>query len=226
MSVPESILRRVQKCLDLASDSRGDPNTAAIALRQAQKLMAEHGISETTLQAATIDEARLVSKFAATKVKPYENSLIWAVADSFGCKVLWTRAYPYGWFTLVGEKHRVEVAAYTFTVLQRQLVKARAAFVATMPFSQPKQKTIQADGFCVGWVHTIRATVAKFADPDGKHAAAVKAYLDLRNPNMKTVPVQTRKLGAMGYGAGELAAKGVSLSHGVNGAASNLRIGG
>lgn len=52
--IPDCILRKIEHCLALSASD--NPNEAAIAPRQAQKLMAEHGLTQLDLAAAQIGE--------------------------------------------------------------------------------------------------------------------------------------------------------------------------
>lgn len=45
-------LGKVQKCLNLAADTRGDPTTRETAWRQAQALIAKHGLQLDKLEAS------------------------------------------------------------------------------------------------------------------------------------------------------------------------------
>lgn len=52
--IPDCILRKIEHYLALSASD--NPNEAAIAPRQAQKLMAEHGLTQLDLAAAQIGE--------------------------------------------------------------------------------------------------------------------------------------------------------------------------
>lgn len=79
----EDLLRKVKKCLDLASDSRGDPNVAASALRQAQKMMEANGLTLADVGAASMGEAE-APMTVWRKPPPWEINLGHMVARAFG----------------------------------------------------------------------------------------------------------------------------------------------
>lgn len=211
------ILEKIQKCLAMANDGRGDPTEAATAMRMAQALMAKHGVEVGDIAASTCAHQSVKSAFSVSKLKVYENTLFHTVADAFGCSLLWAKsnshyADVYARFTLIGRKQELEVAVYTAVVLQRQLVKARAEFVRKLPgYYSPSAKTKEADGFCIGWVRAVRAAVAAFADADGKLAAARLEYTKRHFPGSlerEKAKSQERVVGNYGLRSGaEVGAK-------------------
>lgn len=139
MAASDDILRKIKKCLALSESS--EPHEAEAALRQAQKLMEAHGISQVDLQLSAIGETRLRSMVSATKVSSWEHRLMKLVADAFGCHLLWIRGnshastaeHVFGKWVIVGLATQVPIAEYAAQVLMRKLVKARAAHVASLP---------------------------------------------------------------------------------------------
>lgn len=183
----ESILRKIQKAMALASDERGDANTAAIALRQAQRLMELHGITEGKLAAANIGEFDIRSKVSVRNPSQWEVNLVVWVAEAFGCRMLWTGGGPdptnKGWFTLVGPKNYLAVATYTVEVTMRQLLKERAQFVKRLSADpvlgglSRGAKSEKADAFCMGWTWAVKMEIHKMADPDGLIAKGQEEYI-------------------------------------------------
>lgn len=183
----ESILRKIQKAMALATDQRGDSNTAAIALRQAQRLMEIHGVTEGRLAAASCGHADIRSKVSVVNPTQWEVNLVVWVAEAFGCRMVWGGGGPEptnkGYFTLVGPKSYLEVAVYTVEVSMRQLLKERAAFVNMLRMHPvlgdlPRaQKSAKADAFCMGWTWAVKAEIHKMADPDGLIAKGAEEYI-------------------------------------------------
>lgn len=227
-AVEPRVLEKIQKCLAMARDGRGDPTEAATALRMAQSLMSKHGVDELGLAASTIDKDYLKSPFSVSRMKDFELSLMQGIAAAFGCEVLWRKNQSsntddyYGRWTFVGPKAYLEICVYTATVLQRQLVKARAQFVRGCT---ARNKTPAADGFCHGWTATVLKTVAAFADPDGSLAAARAAFKErFMSISGKTVDAQARRGTFDGFLAGKEAAAGVSLRRPMNGERSGSKL--
>jgi hypothetical protein len=224
----EKILSKIKKCLALATSS--EPHEAAAAMRQAQKLMEIHGISQMDIKMQDIDEVDVKSKVSVSKVNPWELDLMSTVAKAFGCKLMWRHARswmkdPFGAYIFIGLKSQVELAQYTAEVMQRKLLKARAEFTKTLtnPYMSRQNKTVQIDGFCTGWVRTIGKTVHEFAVADD-----VKALIEQKaDPagESKQADVKKKQLGSAGYHAGQEAAAGESIHRPMGAAAKNLMIG-
>lgn len=224
----DRIIDKIKKCLALSQSSNA--GEAANALRQAQKLMEMHGITEAKLGQSEIGEAKVKSAASVSRVKDWELRLFNIVAKAFGCRLMFTRSNSYyedvfASYKLLGLKSQVELAQYTTIVLQRRLMKARAEFVAglTSPYMSRGRKTTEADGFCHGWVQAIGKTVHEFALTDEQKALIEAAYKD--RTNGQTAKVQHRNIGEAGLQAGYQAGKNESLHHPVHAAAPTLRIG-
>src|SRR4051812_44483708 len=87
-------MRKIRKCLDLANDKRGDQNLAATALRQAQALMREHGITEDHVKMSGVSETPVKSKVGITRPPAWETLLLEIVCKAFGCASLWAAGGP------------------------------------------------------------------------------------------------------------------------------------
>lgn len=201
--IDERILNKIKKCLALSQSS--EPHEAASAMRQAQKLMDMHGVSQVDLGRADLGEAEVKSKVSVSRIKDWELHLLNTIAKAFGCKLLWTSSSSYssdvyGRYVLIGLKAQVQLAQYTADVLQRKLIKARGVFVNNLPtYLSRGEKTIQADGFCHGWVSSVSKTVHEFALSD-----ETKQLIEDRVQEMSTgqAKVQQRRAGSMGLSAG------------------------
>lgn len=212
----ESILRKIKKCLALSQSS--NPNEAATALRQAQKLMELHGVESLDLARAEIGEAEVKSKASVSRVKDWELSLLNTVAKAFGCQLMWRSSNSwahdvYGRYVLIGVKAQVQLAQYTADVLTRKLIKARGEFVRTLPGSR-QQKIVEADGFCHGWVHTIKKTVIEFAVPD-ETRRLIEEHREKETQGRKA-NTQERQIGNYGAAMGVRAAADESIHRPIN----------
>ena len=224
-NIDDKILSKIKKCLALSQSP--EPAEAAAALRQAQKMMEMHGITQADLGRADIGRAEVKSKASVSRVKDWELKLLNLVAKAFGCRLLWMESSSYspdvyGRYVLIGLKTQTELAQYTADVLQRKLIKARAAFVTGLPgYMNRGEKTVEADGFCHGWVKAIGATVHEFAlTPE------TKALIDGRVNELSKgrASVQRRQAGSMGLNAGYAAGSNESIHRPV-GARQNLMLG-
>lgn len=180
----EQALDKIKKCLALAASS--NPHEAAAALRQAQKLMAAHHISEQDVSLADVAEAAAVAHHA--DLVQWEAVLAHMVADAFGCHV-YTQILPkltggrfrrQRRYVFVGVGSASEVAAYAYDVLSRQCAKDRRAHIKAQPKScKPKTKTARGDLYAEGWCEGVRAKLDRFAGNE-RDAALVQQYMQAK----------------------------------------------
>lgn len=224
----ETAINKIRKCLALAGSS--EPNEAAAALRQAQKLMQQFGIDHPELLAAGIGEEW--AKAGASKSPPkYEAQLAWIIGQAFNCSPVFSprvntaRTALVGGYVFIGAQPSPEVASYTFEVLRGKLTKARAAYIETALKRYRKNKTAAADKFCEGWVGAVYSLV-NVTESTPEHVAALAAYMDRRGATA-TLNTRSRELttGGSGYGhqfVGYAEGKKVELHKGVGGGQSGV----
>lgn len=222
----DRVIEKIKKCLALSQSSNA--SEAASALRQAQKLMELHGITQTSIGRSEVGEAKVKSAASVSRAKNWEIALFNVVAKAFGCRLMFMKSYSYNrdvfaTYTLLGLKSKVELAQYTTVVLQRRLMKARAEFVRGISeYATRGEKTTQADGFCEGWVAAIERTVQAFALTDDQKAVIDEIYAE--RTGGRTTKTQCRA-GEAGIRAGYEAGKKESINRPVHAAAPNLKIG-
>jgi len=199
----ETAINKIRKCLALANSS--EPNEAAAALRQAQKLMQQFGIDHPELVAAGFGEEW--AKAGASKSPPtYEAQLAWIIGQAFACEPIFSprvnqaRTALVGGYAFVGAAPGPEVASYTFEVLRAKLAKARTAYMAGALKRYRKNKTAAADKFCEGWVRAVYSLV-DVAEPGEEHAKALDAYVQRRG-GTETLKSRSRELTTGGDGEG------------------------
>lgn len=162
-----AVLRRLQKLLAMASDGRGNPAEAENAMRMAQKLMAAHGITTGALAADQIGEIAYVSS-KTKNPPPYETALLYLLRKAFGCRHYWSPSYQHrglGQWHIVAPKAQLELVRYAFDVVRRQLLKARAAYVATLPDHLSRmRKAAEGDAFGIAFVEALSNKVLALAD--------------------------------------------------------------
>lgn len=152
--IPPRILRKIERCLALSRSA--NQHEAGIAIRQAQALMAEHGVTEFDVAASRI--GRSATRAEAGRHPPrYVDDLATLINAAFGTVAVYeTRATRSGWqgyFAFIGPEDSARVAAYAFEVLQRQLVADRKAFLATVHGNAKRiTKIRRADAFANAWV--------------------------------------------------------------------------
>lgn len=222
------ILDKIEKLLALAGSS--NPNEASVALAKAQQLMEEHNLTAGMLERNKIGEVQIKSTQSVSRVKDWENQLVWTVAQAFGCRVMWQSgdSYlrdPYGRFILVGPKTQLQLAEYAATYLLRQVVDGRRRFNTTLggfQLSRPA-KTQQLDGYCWGYVKGVRSKVKKFANPE-QVEAAIDAHIKEQTAGRDPVETQQRKVGGMGLAQGLIDGNDEQLHRPMSGGAEVLKI--
>lgn len=224
----EQALDKIKKCLALAASS--NPHEAAAALRQAQKLMAAHQISEQDVSLADVAEAAAVAYHA--DLVQWEVVLAHMVADAFGCHV-YTQILPkltrgFGFrrqrrYVFVGVGSASEVAAYAYDVLSRQCAKDRRAHIKAQPKScKPKTKTARGDLYAEGWCEGVRAKLDRFAGNE-RDAALVQHYMRTKKSTLSSGMAKNRVKGKNVSGndwqRGVQAGRQAQLDRGVGGLA-------
>lgn len=211
--IDDKILGKIKKCLALSTSS--EPHEAAAALRQAQKLMEMHGVDQLTIDRSEIGEASVRSKASVSRIKQWELKLLKTISRAFGCELLWIgsnsyRDNIYGQYIFIGLKSQVQLAQYTATVFQRKLMNGRNEFVKTLPaYYRRKEKTMEADGFCYGWIEAVSKTVYDFALTD-----ETKKMIEEVTKERTTggeAKVQNRAIGQHGVNAGFEAGQNESI---------------
>lgn len=231
----DQAVEKIKKCLRLSKSS--NEHEAAAALRQAQKLMREHGLSDTEVQLSDVQEAKTRARSAVTN--RWEAVLAKVVADAFGCD----------WFSIIrreflpgaalrkvrdvvfiGMGSAPEIAAYSYEVLQRQLVRARAAHVAKQPAScKPITKTARGDEFALGWVCAVAQLVERFAGCDADRVL-IEQYVAAKHPDLTTSKPRDRAVGrnvrSQDFHAGAQAGRQARLDRGISAAEGPKRLSG
>lgn len=160
----EKAIQRIKKCLALSKSP--NEHEAAAALRQAQKLMASHGVSEED-----VDESAVISDFVDhddyehAKRKPL---VIVAVAklmrQAFGVETVWecspSRKHRVRYF---GTQPAVVLATYSHTVVYRAANTAWRKYLR----ENPRLKGVRnaRASFVLGWCDAVAEKVSAL-NPD------------------------------------------------------------
>lgn len=225
----EKILDKIKKCLALAASA--NEHEAAAALRQAQKLMEQHGVTDQDVLASQAGEAGAKAG-AVSKPAQWEAMLAGRIANAFGCELVFSRrTWTTAEWRFIGTGAAPEVAAYAFQVLLRQARSARTNFIATAlkRVRKPSVKTARADLFCEGWVKTAMRTVSGWSRTEDQ-AAAVTAYIESNYPSLGTLatcdrkPTNLRDHHLNDFAQGTAAGRGAVLNRGVAAGASQAAL--
>ena len=159
-------LRRIRACLRLSASP--EPHEAAAALRQAQALMREHGISAAE---AAVADVQTATRPAGRSERPaaWLALLFKMVGEVMGATPVYspTRTAR-GWTArvrFVGVGPRAEIAAYAYTVCARQLAAGRAKVLRRTRRLKRATRIRRADLWCHAWVTGVRRHVQALALP-------------------------------------------------------------
>lgn len=229
----EEALDKIKKCLALAASP--EAHEAAAALRQAQKLMAQFGLTETDVTLADVSEVRQAAQ--NVPAVQWEASLAWAVAEAFGCKMFTGTRITLGkslqvrrqrHYVFVGVGPAPEVAGYAFDVLARQCAKDRRRHIGQQSNNcKAKTKVARGDLYAEGWIAGVRGKLERIAGNE-RDVALIGQYMAQRYPEMRTGDVKSRTKGKnvthndwhQGHQAGQKA----DLHQGVGGTAERRLI--
>lgn len=229
MSSREEAIRKVLKCLALSKSQ--NEHEAALALRQAQGLMAKHGIEQLDVLAAQACEQAAKSR-AQAQPAAWENRLAQMTARAFSCRLVfqtgsWRRK---GDWLFIGCGPSPEIARYAFEVLLRQAHAARTEYIKTaLRRCKPATRTARADLFCDAWVDGVASKVSSLV-PTSSQSAAIEAYMTRRFSSLDDLACTNRNDGLrlrdwhhLDLATGRLQGRQARLAHGVNGTDPSIK---
>ncbi|UCE89646.1 MAG: DUF2786 domain-containing protein [Pseudomonadota bacterium] len=173
----KKIIDKIYKCLRLAESV--NPNEAAAAMRQAQRLMRKHGITRQQMLAGQVSEA--AAQAGDCPAPPFWLlALGELVADAYNCRAYVRRGEtPQTAFHFIGLAATPQSAVYTFSVLQRSLVRDRSKFVEVLEGTDKAECERQGDIFAQAWLFRIARSVSRFAaNPHAQQS--IEAYIKSR----------------------------------------------
>lgn len=196
----DQALGKIKKCLALAKSD--NPHEAAAAMRQAQKLMAEHLLTEGDVSLADI--AQSPHKTRTADMTEWEVLLAGAIAESFACALIWTKNVAKVNASRVTYKREVvfygsgsaaTVAGYAWEVLSMQCARGRLAHMrAQSARCLAVTKTARGDKYAIGWVLAVLTMIKEFASPD-KDSKLLAEYAAQYWPQVKQFNAKDRTLG-------------------------------
>lgn len=183
----QKILERVAKCFALAKDAGAAPNEAETALRQARKLMQQHDLMDTDVQAVLASEA-LVATGTRRAPADWLHKLALACAHAFDCDPIACRERRLGWaFKFIGIGLGPEMASYAYSALHQQLIAARKAYVRSLNRCKLATKRRRGQLFAEAWIDAVSIRVNEFAqDKPLETQQVIDAYVRSYHPDLKT----------------------------------------
>lgn len=163
------VIDKIKKCMALGKSSNA--NEAAAALRQAQKMMNAHGLSEDDIEGSNYKNETVECPIQANKKTPVHLSkFVGIIMKAFQVKaVIETNvrvsdaSYRIRYF---GPNHRVTMAAYAHVVIFRGMEAAWRDHLK----ADPSYKGVRGArlSFMVGWLSEISSKVEAIGWPEGE----------------------------------------------------------
>lgn len=195
----DQALSKIKKCLALGRST--NPHEAAAAMRQAQKLMAEHGLNDTDVKLADVSTATCSTR---TNSQPqWEVFLAQEISTAFGCDLIWSRSAKLigGRYTpkceviFIGIDPAAQIAGYAWDVLSRQCAKARLMHLRKQPARcKPITLTARGDTFAWGWVVGVQSKLEAFTAPES-NKVLIEQYKATTWPGSTTLKPKDRTSG-------------------------------
>lgn len=201
---------RLKKCLALSNSP--EPHEAAAALRQAQALMRELGITEDDLDGLDMADAVVKTREGFGRCRTM-SALANMMEEAFSVKAVF-EANPGSARRLnvryIGPKAKVMLAEYAHRVVWRAMQAAWDEALVLRPWMKSDGGKRQA--FHMGWLRSVREKVEAIA-PTEAEEKAIQRYCDrLYKGGLVTQEAHKRKqLDASAYLAGVAAAADFSL---------------
>ncbi len=190
----EKILDRIRKLMALAESN--NPHEAANAMRKVQAIMREHQLSETDVQLRNISETSAESPNKSRKQPNWSGLLSALICKSFGVHAVFSSNHSGCRCNFIGDVNRVEIAAYCYAVLARQIVKARQEYISSLSSRTLKQnKTAKADLFCEGWISGVYKQVIALV-PNEKETALIQTFINQKYSEISEGKFRDVKRGA------------------------------
>lgn len=229
-NIDDSILRRIEKCMRLSKSA--EPHEAAAALRQAQKLMAMHGISDADLAGASYGCEAVETPIPARRALPiFMDTLISLITRAFGVRVVIEKYWPEGQkkprqmyrMRYWGPQDRVKLAMYAHAVVFRACNASWSRAVKEDP-EIAKRKNARMN-FRLAWLEAVTSTVDALGMRPEERQATEMVQAKHYGTSLSTAKVNTsgRYQDDMRQ-RGKKAAEGFSLHRPMNGA-EQLKIG-
>lgn len=225
----DEALDKIKKCLALAASP--EAHEAAAALRQAQKLMAQFGLTEADVTLADVGEAR--QKAQNVPVVRWEAALAGMVASAFGCDMYTSTSLALGkaqqffrhrYYVFIGVGPAPEVAGYAFDVLARQCARDRRRYIGLQSKNcKAKTKVARGDLYAEGWIAGVRDKLEQLVG-NARDDALIAQYLAQRHAGMSDIDIKDRAKGKNvtpnDWYQGKKAGRSAELNHAVPGRAA------
>lgn len=220
------VIEKIKKLLALANSS--NEHEAALAAGHAQRLLSEHNLAMADIDASRQpDKADKVETAVSKNLPKWLRHLSAGVSGAFDCQAVHHPAF--GRLTFIGVGADVQIAAYTFTYLERTVRKLCSTYIRQHVCSTAatRHRELMRQSYYLGAVSTITARLReqKVQTPVTTGALVpVKEGL-IRQAmneigNLRTLHSRRSYINSDAYSRGQTDGRQVGIHHGISGASS------
>lgn len=225
------VIDKIKKLLALANSS--NEHEAALAAGHVQRLLSEHNLAMTDIEAAhRPDKADRVETTAAKNLPKWVRHLSAGVSSAFDCQAIHHPAI--GKMTFIGVGADVEIAAYTFTYLDSTIRKLCRNYMKQYDASAiaSRHRELMRQSYYLGAVSTINVRLKeqkKLTPVTSGALVPVKEGL-IRQAmneigNIRTMRSRKSYINANAYSSGQSDGRQVGIHNGISGASSVKKYG-
>lgn len=156
----QAVIEKIKKLLALADSS--NEHEAALAAAHAQRLLSEHNLGMADIEAShKPDTADRIELSAAKTLPKWVRHLSAGISSAFDCQAIHHSAN--GRLTFIGVGADPQVAAYTFTYLERTVRKLCSRFMKQQNSDTivARQRELRRHSYYLGAVSTITTRLAE-----------------------------------------------------------------
>lgn len=224
------IIEKIKKLLALANSS--NEHEAALAASHAQRLLSEHNLAMADIEAAhKPDKADKVETAVSKSLPKWMRHLSAGISSAFDCQAIHHPAA--GKMTFIGVGVDVQIAAYTFTCMDRTVRKLCSTYMKQHVCSTVanRHRELIRQSYYLGAVSTITARLReqKMQTPVTPGALVpVKEGL-IRQAmneigNVRTMHSRRSYISSDAYSRGQTDGGHVGIRHGIPGGLSSRKI--
>jgi hypothetical protein len=225
------IIEKIRKLLALANSS--NEHEAALAAGHAQRLLSEHNLAMADIAAAhKPDKADKVETAASKSLPKWLRHLSAGVSTAFDCQAIHHPAT--GRMTFIGVGADVQIAAYTFTYLERTVRKLCSTYmkqhVSTAIVNRHRE--LMRQSYYLGAVSTITDRLREQKEQTPVTTGALVPVKEglIRQAmneigNLRTMRSRKSYISSDAYSRGQTDGGQVGIHHGITGASTRRNIG-
>jgi len=226
-----AIIEKIKKLLALANSS--NEHEAALAAGHAQRLLSEHNLAMADIEAAhRPDKADTVETAVSKSLPKWLRHLSAGISTAFDCQAIHHPAT--GKMTFIGVGADVQIAAYTFTYLDRTIRKLCGTYMKLHVGSTiaNRHRELMRQSYYLGAVSTITARLREQKEQTPVTTGALVPVKEglIRQAmneigNVRTMHSRRSYVNSDAYSSGQTDGGQVGIHHGITGASARSSIG-